>query len=103
MSAAKRKVMACLDLRPEYARLLTTDELATNIQAVPLWMCSQKARIVITNVCRPEGLAAFRMAFKRYPCTLFFDKRRRRRSCFGLACVCVMPPWPSRTAAAYDK
>ena len=48
MSAAKRKVMACLDLRPEYARLLTTDERATNIQAVPLWMCSQKVRLVAT-------------------------------------------------------
>jgi len=42
MSATKRKVMACLDLRPEYASLLTTDDRATNIQAVPLWMCSQK-------------------------------------------------------------
>ena len=42
MSAAKRKVMACLDLRPEYACLLTTNDRATNIQAVPLWMCSQK-------------------------------------------------------------
>lgn len=44
MSAAKRKVMGCLDLRPEYSALLTTDDTATNMQAVPLWMCTQKAR-----------------------------------------------------------
>ena len=50
MSAAKRKVMACLDLRPEYASLLTTDDRATNIQAVPLWMCSQKVTVMIWPV-----------------------------------------------------
>jgi len=44
MSAAKRKVMACLDLRPEYSQLLTTDDKATNMQAVPMWMCTQKVR-----------------------------------------------------------
>ena len=44
MSAAKRKVMGCLDLRPEYAALLTTDDRASNMQAVPMWMCTQKAR-----------------------------------------------------------
>ncbi len=47
MSATKRKVMACLDLRPEYASLLTTDDRATNIQAVPLWMCSQKVSLML--------------------------------------------------------
>ena len=60
MSAAKRKVMACLDLRPEYASLLTTDDRATNIQAVPLWMCSQKvktqtSRCSSSGCCQPKG------------------------------------------------
>ena len=56
MSAAKRKVMACLDLRPEYASLLTTDDRATNIQAVPLWMCSQKVGLK-PCVCHPYSVA----------------------------------------------
>ena len=56
MSAAKRKVMACLDLRPEYAALLTTDDAATNLQAVPLWMCTQKARPGLRGGVKGAGI-----------------------------------------------
>jgi DNA cross-link repair 1A protein len=42
VSVAKRKILDCLDLPPEYRDLLTTDDGDTNLHAVPLWMVSQK-------------------------------------------------------------
>ena len=42
VSAEKREVSACQDLPTEHACLLTTDESATDIQAVPLRECSQQ-------------------------------------------------------------
>lgn len=42
VSAAKRKILDCLDLPEEYRCLLTTDDHETNLHAVPLWMVSQK-------------------------------------------------------------
>lgn len=42
VAAAKRRVLGCLDLAPEYAQLLTTDHLATNLHAVPLGKVNMK-------------------------------------------------------------
>ncbi|KAI7837835.1 hypothetical protein COHA_008323 [Chlorella ohadii] len=42
VSVAKRKILDCLNLPPEYRSLLTTDDHETNLHAVPLWMVSQK-------------------------------------------------------------
>jgi len=42
VSATKKKVLDCLDLAPDEAALLTTDDSKTNLHAVPLWMISQK-------------------------------------------------------------
>jgi len=36
ISAAKRRILDCLGLAPEYAALLTTDHLSTNLHALPL-------------------------------------------------------------------
>lgn len=42
VSATKKKILDCLDLPPDEAALLTTDDSETNLHAVPLWMISQK-------------------------------------------------------------
>jgi DNA cross-link repair 1A protein len=42
VSATKKKILDCLDLDPDEAALLTTDDSETNLHAVPLWMVSQK-------------------------------------------------------------
>jgi DNA cross-link repair 1A protein len=42
ISATKKKILDCLDLSPDEAALLTTDDGETNLHAVPLWMISQK-------------------------------------------------------------
>ncbi|KAL4522626.1 hypothetical protein Ndes2526A_g01010 [Nannochloris sp. 'desiccata'] len=42
VSATKKKILDCLDLAPDEAALLTTDDSETNLHAVPLWMVSQK-------------------------------------------------------------
>jgi DNA cross-link repair 1A protein len=42
VSATKKKILDCLDLPPDEAALLTTDDSETNLHAVPLWMVSQK-------------------------------------------------------------
>ena len=42
VSAAKRAVLATLGLGPEYTELLTTDDCAARLHAVPLWRVSLK-------------------------------------------------------------
>ena len=42
MSAAKRAVLGALGLQPEYTELLTTDDKAARLHAVPLWRVSLK-------------------------------------------------------------
>lgn len=42
VSATKKKILDCLDLSPDEAALLTTDDTITNLHAVPLWMVSHK-------------------------------------------------------------
>lgn len=42
VSKTKKKILDCLQLQPEEASLLTTDDLETNLHAVPLWMISEK-------------------------------------------------------------
>ncbi|GAB4823565.1 hypothetical protein N2152v2_010611 [Parachlorella kessleri] len=42
VSATKRKVLDCLDLPQEYSSLLTTNDVETNLHAVPLWMVTDK-------------------------------------------------------------
>ena len=42
VSAAKRAVLGALGLPPEYAELLTTDDKAARMHAVPLWRVSPK-------------------------------------------------------------
>jgi DNA cross-link repair 1A protein len=42
VSATKKKVLDCLGLPAELAALLTTDDGATNLHAVPLWMVTAK-------------------------------------------------------------
>lgn len=42
VSAAKRAVLGTLGLGPEYTELLTTDDRAARLHAVPLWRVSLK-------------------------------------------------------------
>lgn len=49
VSTTKKKVLDCLNLDAHTQRLLTTDDTATNLHAVPLWMVSQKH---MTNVLK---------------------------------------------------
>lgn len=42
VASAKRRIMGCLDLAPEYASLLTTSHLETNLHAVPLGKVNMK-------------------------------------------------------------